>query len=340
MGIIDGIRRGVAVLGAGGAGDVVSAYMLCLMLRRLMNVRKCTPVAILWERWVIDPFPGPIPRALLRNVRTSSCVYVSSSSYAVRGSDFRFRPQASIIAELARTVIPSITLEYGVRGIRECIEELMGIGYEFILALDVGGDILALGHEEELWSPLTDALVLASLTWFKASSVVGILAPGADGELSHDYVIRRIEDVGRSGGLIGAIGLLKDLVEDYATVLKKTFTEAGRIPYMALRGVLGEVAIRGGSRRVKITPSSIITYLLDPCKVIEQQPLPQALINTKSLAEALTKAEELGIPTELHLEIEIAKTYGCGPHTINKIDWKTIRNKVKQSLKTKKNKQH
>ncbi|HDN76135.1 MAG TPA: DUF1152 domain-containing protein, partial [Acidilobales archaeon] len=66
MGIIDGIRRGVAVLGAGGAGDVVSAYMLCLMLRRLMNVRKCTPVAILWERWVIDPFPGPIPRVLLR----------------------------------------------------------------------------------------------------------------------------------------------------------------------------------------------------------------------------------------------------------------------------------
>ena len=334
LNIINMLRRGVIVIGAGGAGDIVSAYVMCEVLKSLVNVRKCVPVAILWERWVLDPYPGPIPRCLIRNaVRNSACVYVGSNTYVVRGFDYKFRPQASIIAELSGATIPGITLERGVQGIVECVEELLSEGFDSVIALDVGGDILAYGYEESLWSPLADSLTLAALHYFSNRALVAILAPGADGELDHDYVIKRIADVGSEGGLVGALGIWRDFMNIYEKLLERLPTEASRAPYLALKGVMGELSIRSGSRRIKITPNTIVTYFLDPQKVLKQQPLPQRLIDTKSLAEAMKASEELGIPTELHLEIEIAKTYGCGPHTIGKIDWRKIKERIKTKLK-------
>ncbi len=322
---------GVVVLGAGAAGDIVSAYVFCELLRRIFGVGRCVPAAILWERWVLDPYPGPIPRNALKGARISKCVYVSSRTRVVR-DDYMFRPQASVISELYGSEIPAFTLDEGVEGMVKCVEELRSLGYKYLIALDVGGDILARGYEEDLWSPLADSMSLA-LADIVGDSLVAVLAPGADGELSHDYVLRRIQEIGARGGLYGALGITRDVLDIYEEVLKITHTEAGRAPYLALRGVMGDVQIRGGSRKITITPNSVVIYLLEPSKVIEENELAKNIRSTTSLTEALKTAEKLSILTELHLELEIAKTYGCGPRTTKIIDWNLIKRRVRQKIK-------
>ncbi len=329
-------RHGVAVVGAGGAGDIVSAYVMCKFLRDFFSVSKCVPVAVLWERWVLDPYPGPVPRSEIVNAESSKCVYVCKDTKVVRGGGtYVFRPQASVISELLGTPIPALTLDNGVLGMLDCINELRSKGYGALMVLDVGGDILARGYEDDLWSPLADAMSLALARSFNGYSVVAVLAPGADGELSYEYVMSRIEEISSRGGLLGAIGLTRDLLRVYEEVLKITKTEAGKVPYEALRGNVGSSAIRGGSRKVKITPNSIITYLLSTNEVINDNMLAKELIGTSSIKEAVLKAEALGIPTELHLEVEIAKTYGTGPETIGKVNWSLIKEKVVKAIRQK-----
>ncbi len=159
-------REGVVIVGAGGAGDIVSAYVMCKVLKDLFSINRCLPLAILWERWILDPHPGPIPYNSLRNVRHGEgCIWVKSETVAVRDG-YLFKPQASIVSDMVGHEIPAVTSEGGVSDLRKYYSELSELGYINILALDVGGDIIAEGKEESLWSPLTDAITLKTLLAF------------------------------------------------------------------------------------------------------------------------------------------------------------------------------
>ena len=343
MGVTEFISRirdsGVAVLGAGGAGDIISAYVMCRVLEDLFEVESCTPVALLWERWVKDPFPGPVPKDAVKGARMGKCVWVSKYTYVERPGNYVFRPNASVVAEVFGGEIPAFTLEGGVLGIVECLEEIREAGYSHLMALDVGGDVLARGWEPSLWSPLADAASVAAVSHFSDSSVA-ILAPGADGELPADYVLKRIEEIMKRGGYLGVVGLWRDHLRIYEEILPKATTEAGKAAYHALRGEVGEVAIREGSRTVRIGPHTPITYVLKTDTVMEVTVLPQAIKHTKTLGEMLNAAHKAGIVTELDLELTIAKLYGTGPQA--KPDWlkakqearKTVIHTIEQDTKT------
>ncbi len=325
------ISRGVAVVGAGGAGDVVSSYVVCEVLRDLMGVKKCLPVALLWERWSLDPFPGPIPKELIRKARLSGCVWISGSSFVERPG-YRFKPQASAVAEVLGREVPSIDLWGGVSGFLECFDELRSLGYESVMLLDVGGDILARGWEEGLWSPLADSLSLAAASHLN-ESITAVLAPGADGELSQSYVMGRIAEASRYNGFLGAIGLLRDYLSIYELILPKTSTEAGKAAYLALKGDMGVKSIRKGTRTAEVTPATPVIYLLDTEAVMSITTLPQVLRNVNNLKEAQRRAHELGIITELDLEEEAAREYGVGPKA--RPDWHLIRESLKRKIKLK-----
>ncbi len=325
-------KSGVIVVGAGGSGDVISAYIACEVLRDLLSVERCLPAAVLWERWSLDPYPGPVPKSLVRNAEVRKCVYAGPDTYVERcGGRYVFRPHAAVVAEVCSERIPAITLEYGVRGIVECLRELVSSGFKYVIALDVGGDVLASGYEETLWSPLADSLTLAAVSEF--NSLAAVLAPGADGELPQDYVMERISEVMSKGGYIGALGLWKEHARLYEEILPKARTEAGRVPYEALLGHLGVRSIRDGTRMIQITPLSSLIFMLRTDVAIQLNKLAQELRSTRSLAEALKIAEELGVPTELHLEIEIAKRYGCGPETLKaNINTLEVRKAVRERI--------
>ncbi|MFL6095677.1 MAG: DUF1152 domain-containing protein, partial [Blastococcus sp.] len=84
------------------------------------------------------------------------------------------------------------------------------LGCDLVVFLDVGGDVLAHGHEAGLGSPLCDALMLAAAARLERagrSVLGGIFGPGCDGELTVPEVEERISDVARAGGLAGARGI-------------------------------------------------------------------------------------------------------------------------------------
>jgi hypothetical protein len=324
-------KSGVAVVGAGGAGDVISSYVMCEVLRDIYSAGRCVPVGVLWERWILDPFPGPVPASLIHNADLKDgCASVNPETYVVRGG-FRFRPQAALVAEAAGIEVPGILLDGGLPGIRRCLQRLEAEGLKPIL-LDVGGDILAEGHEQWLWSPLTDSLTLAAAS--DLSTYVIVLAPGADGELPPWYVMERIEEVAGLGGFEGVIGLWRRHLKIYERVIDRSRTEAGRIPYLALKGLMREDYMRRGSHPVDVNPTSPTAYVLEADKVIKINTLAQALKERQpqTLAEALKTAHDLGIPTELDLEIETAKTYGVGPNTHP--DWNHIKQKTREKIIT------
>lgn len=308
------------VLGAGGAGDVISAYIFCEVLKDFFNVLECLPVGILWERWVLDPYPGPIPKSLVRNARVGNCVWVNRDSYVER-PNYVFKPQASSISEVLSREIPTLTLEYGVEGCVKCLDELTGLGYGPVVVLDVGGDILAEGHEENLWSPLADAISLAAASYY--DSITAVLAPGADGELTQDEVLKKVEKLLKLGGYIGILGLWNHHVKAYEEILDKTVTEASKAPYKVLKGVLGVERIRGGSREVTLNPITLVAFIFKTHEVLKLNKLAASITTTKSLAEVVKIAKQLNISTELDIELTIAKLYGVGPHV--KPDWKLIK---------------
>ncbi len=326
------LREGVLVVGAGGGGDIVSAHFLCALLGNLVGTKKCVPLAILWERWVVDPYPGPLPRSLLRRVEVGDyCVKVSGESYAVRGGRFKLVPQASSIASIRGENVLGATLEQGTEGLRRCVEEALDeFGLAGVVALDVGGDILATGYEESLWSPLADSMTLAAVSYFP--SIVAVSSPGADGELSQEYVLKVISELISSGHYVGVLGFWEHHAQLLEEALKVAITEASRVPLLALKGKLGRKPIRSGTRYVDINLNSLLTFFLKTEGVLNRNVLAKAYINTKSLAEALKIASDLGIVTELHLEIEIARRYGCGPNTKARVDWASVRESLKRKL--------
>jgi hypothetical protein len=296
------------IFGAGGGGDVVSAYVLCELLRSTYGIRECLPGAVLWERWVVDPYPGPVPRHLIRGARVGECVYVGPGTYVERSGRV-VRLTSAAVAEVAGVEVPAVTLERGALGVRRCFDELAAGGWRVAL-VDVGGDVLARGSEEGLWSPLADSISLAAASGVGAPLVV--LAPGADGELDPGYVVSRVAEVQALGGLYGVVGLWVDLVGVYERVLPRVASEASRVPYAALRGLVSGVSMRGGSRRAYIGPLSLVGFAMSSRVVAELSPLARAVAGSRSLAEAWKALNSLGVVTELDVEVELAKLVGCG----------------------------
>lgn len=295
----------VGVIGIGGGGDIASAYVLCRLFEDFFDVGSCTPIAVLWERWVVDPTPGPVPKVLVRNAELGECVYVCGDTYVSRGL-YSFKPQAAVLASLSGCVVPSVTLEYGVSGFRRCLSELVRrYGIDLFVGLDVGGDVLARGWEEGLGSPLADSMSLAALTSF--NSVIAVLAPGADGELPQEYVLSRVSELAREGGYLGALGLWSNYVELMERVTSAIETEASKVPLTALKGYNGHQTLRSGLRKAKVNIISTLIFIIKTQTLYKQSPLAQKITNSKNLAEAVKGAEELGITTEFHSELRKAK---------------------------------
>ncbi|MEM0361332.1 MAG: DUF1152 domain-containing protein [Sulfolobales archaeon] len=293
--------RRIGIIGIGGGGDIASAYVLCMVFKDFFKVDLCLPIAVLWERWVVDPVAGPPSKSLIRNATIRECAYITDKSYVSRGF-YTYKPQAAVLASLTNNVIPSITLEYGVEGYVRCLNELASdYSLDCFIGLDVGGDILAEGWEDGLGSPLTDAMGLAALSNFK--SFIAVLAPGADGELPQEYVLSKISELAKRGGYIGSIGLWTNYLRRMEEVTSKVETEAGRIPVIALKGFDGIYSIRSGLRKVRVNIVSTILFLLNTNTLYKSSKLALSLTSTKNLAEAIKKAEELSVVTEFHTEL-------------------------------------
>ena len=309
IGIFDlfgSLPKRILLFGVGGGGDVVSAAVLGLWLRRYGFITFIGAIA--WERFVIDPLPGPLPFDTFYNVKriSDNVIAVTKDTFVIRGSR-KIKPQAAYVSEVINEHVYVVDLWDGVIGYRSGVKKLIEyLGIDAIIIVDVGGDILATGNEDNLWSPLADSMGLACFNSFN-NSVLAVHGLGADGELNPDYLLLRISLIAREGGLLGAKGLTSYEAHLLEKILSKAISEASKIPLLAYKGFYGEYPVRKGTRQVYVTPLQTITFFLDIHVVYKHSPMAPIVDNTNSLEEANSKLNSHGIYTEYNLEKDLLR---------------------------------
>lgn len=295
----------VLFFAVGGGGDIASATMLALAIRRLGI--KAYVASVAWERFVIDPIPGPIRFEEIVGSKQLGeySMLVDSGVWAVRGGR-KVVFQAVNTSKALGEPVPIVDLYGGVLGVEKGLQEILDYyGCDTIVSVDVGGDILATGFEEELWSPLADFIGLAVTA--KLSGIVAIHSPGADGELPQEYILKRIAMVAEKGGYLWARGVTREDIGVLKHLLNYVESEASKVTLYAYSGLYGAIELRKGSRKTFISPLNLLTFFLNAKIVAELNPVVSALNNAKSLEQARMALNRLGIFTELNLEEEIYK---------------------------------
>jgi hypothetical protein len=288
------------VMGIGGGGDVVGTiptarYLRWLGLNTLIG-------GTTWERYVVDPEPGPRRMDEIVDIKLLSDTVGLANPQTRTTKGIRFTE--SIVAEVLGVETMLVDLNRGVQGIISGLNEAMEeLGMDLFVGIDVGGDVLAEGTEQGLYSMLSDSMMLASMVNLKVPAVLGVLGYGSDGELGFQQLSENIARIASYGGFLGARGLTPDDVKVLDEVIRKTKTEATALAVEAARGRVGEVGIRGGQRKVMLTPASAITFYFDPRVVFERvSKVARELVQTRSLDEAQQVLERSGVPSELTFE--------------------------------------
>jgi hypothetical protein len=232
-------------------------------------------------------------------------VLLAGPQTRVRGRHIRFAE--SRMAEFLgqRTVL--ITLEEGPEQLAMSLGQAAeALNRDLLVFIDVGGDVLAQGHEPGLRSPLGDALMLATAARLQRAHhavLGGVFGIGCDGELTPGEVLRGLSDLAAVGGLCGARGLTAEIATRMREAVKLIPTEASAQAVTAFSSPAGAPSIRGGARSIERTAAATVTFYFDVGVAYEEVGrLAQAVDSANSLEEANQAITALGVRTELDLE--------------------------------------
>jgi hypothetical protein len=296
------------VVGAGGGGDVSSAYLVARMLES--SGLRTALASLVWERLVYDPEPGPLPlEHLSGNIELLEWAGVAYGlCWAIRRGVAVY-PSACKLAAATRRPVGLLDCSKGELGVRLGILELSHLfSCDTIVAVDVGGDVVARGCEEELWSPLADSLTLAGLAQSGLRGYVAVYAPGADGELTEDQVLERISELHEA--YVAGFGIPRWLIIREGWVVRIVGSEASRMPIDFLLEGPGEAPIRGGVRRVRRGAHLLIGFILEASRLYNSSELAKAVTGTSTVEEASERLNEISVYTELDLERDLTALGG------------------------------
>jgi hypothetical protein len=295
----------------GGGGDVVGALGVSKLLDDLGTEWVLGGVA--WERSPIDPRPGPRSLEEIRggNPCGSAAVLTEGGTTSLDGVEFS---ESKMATHLGRPVL-LLDITRGPAALATGLAEAAGeLGCDAVVLLDVGGDVLAHGHEQGLASPLCDAIVLAAGLILARSQqradadpasdlIAAVYGPGCDGELTPEEVLERITELQSADALLGAWGLTPEAGNEVEAAAQVVPTEASMMAVRCARGERGRVPIRGGRRSVELTPLGALTFFFDPVAAANSAiPLATAVSPAASLEEAHEALMGMGVRTELDLE--------------------------------------
>ena len=287
------------LVAAGGGGDALAS----LLLSRQLGTGSKVPVvaSYSWDRRILDPLPGPRSISDFEGVRqlTPHNVEVTASSRLRSGGQSTLSLLAGTIAAARFVLLDPHSGAVGMR--RQIMELIQRFSFESVILVDVGGDLVATGSEDELRSPLADALALASLADLPAPVHVAVAGPGLDGELSPSYVRSRCTSLG--GNLSAHLDGFH--VEPYFSALAEHPSEATTLLAAAALGIVGKAEIRDNADTVTIANASAEIYVLSGSDAFAGNKLAQELTATRSLAAA--EAATLALCGRCELDYERQK---------------------------------
>jgi hypothetical protein len=290
------------VLGIGGGGDVVGALAAARLCQSFGAEFRLGGVA--WERFPIDPHPGPRPLDQIKGGKRlgPAAVLADENTTTPEGVPFSESRMAAFIC--SDTVLLDIT-----GGPAAAADAVAGaarsLSCDLCVLVDVGGDVLAHGDEPGLASPLCDAVMLAAAARLaeRVPTVAAVYGAGCDGELTPVEVLDRVGELARAGALLGAWGLTPAVAEQIEAAAGSVPTEASLMAVRCARGETGTAQIRGGRRTVQLTPLGALTFFFDPILAVQRAaPLARAVVDAPELEAARDALAAIGVSTELDLE--------------------------------------
>jgi hypothetical protein len=298
-----GSAERVLAVGIGGGGDVVGALAVAQLARELG-----TPAVVgglTWERRPIDPGPGPRRIDELDGARRidDATALAQAGTTGPGGFAFAESHMSRHLGEPVLLLDPSGGPAAIAAGL---VNAAAHLGCDVVVLLDVGGDVLAHGHEASLASPLADAVCLAAAPALAAAGLaplLGLFGAGCDGELTPAEVLERIAEVARAGGQLGTWGPGPAQLGALEAAVAEVPTEASAMALRCARGATGMTSIREGRRSVELTPAGGLVFFFDPVVALRSAARCAALVE---YAGSLVEANEIlighGIATELAYE--------------------------------------
>jgi hypothetical protein len=291
------------VFGVGGCGDIVSTTPTA----RFLESHDIDVIlgGVAWERVVVDPQPGPRHFDEIENIeRLNETVALANGN--TRTDDGIEFAETNVARHYDEEVI-LIDIGGGTRGVAAGLNDACDqLDIDLVVGTDAGGDVLAAGDEPGIKSPLTDAVMLSTLTHLDVDACLGMYGYGSDGELTLEEITDGVARAADHDGLLGAWGLTPRVVEELTDLLEVVTTEASRLPVNVARGKLGEAVIRDGARSVELTPASTVTFYLEPDAVAATSALDEVVHETESFDAAQEALTQAGYETELDLERQLA----------------------------------
>jgi hypothetical protein len=293
--------RRVLVLGIGGGGDVVGALAVARLCESLGTPFALGGVA--WERYAIDPRPGPRPVEEIRGGERldGGAVLADATTSTDDGVAFAEAGIAAFIG--APTALIDITR--GAAGASQGIAAAMErLDCDLLIGVDVGGDVLGRGDEEGLASPLCDAVMVAAMLDCAGSPepLLAVIGAGCDGELSPSTVLGRVAALARARAWVGSWSVPALVADELEQAADRVPTEASLMVARCARGETGLVPIRGGRRRVELGPVGALAFFFDPVAALDDLPLARAARGSESIDAARDGLAALGVRTELDYE--------------------------------------
>lgn len=288
-------------MGIGGGGDAVGALAAC---HRLAALGLDTVVGgVAWERFVVDPFPGPRSLADIRGATSlgerSALAGPEAGATTPEGVHFCESRLATHLGE--PTVLIDVTAgpAAAAAGITDACSEL---DCDLVFLLDIGGDAIAAGPEPGLASPLCDAVMIAAGVELEVPCVLGVLGAGCDGELTPEEVLERVAVLAGAGAWLDTFGVTPEAADDIEAAAAVAVTEASLLVARAARGGHGPVEIRGGRRTVQLGPVAALCFVFDVAAALAELPLVHEVAGAGSIEEARDRLNAAGVSTELDYE--------------------------------------
>lgn len=292
------------MLGIGGGGDAVG----CLAVARDVEARGLgwAVGGVAWERFPVDPHPGPRPLADVRGAEPvgagAALIHPETGATTPEGAHFCESRLAGFLG--AETVLIDVTA--GPRGAAAGIAEAASrLDCDLVLLVDIGGDAIAAGDEPGLASPLCDAVMIAAAAETcgpRLPCVLGVLGAGCDGELRPAEVLGRVAALARAGAWLTTTGVSPDAADAIEAAAREAVTEASLLVARCARGLMGEVEIRSGRRTVEAGPLAALCFLFDLDLALTELPLARAVAATESIDAAHEALMGIGVRTELEYE--------------------------------------
>jgi hypothetical protein len=289
------------LIGAGGGGDDLAAAII--QRATASPGERAYFASYSWERLIVDPVPGPRDPSWFTGLQQ-----VGERNYRItRETEARAPAQSSLPRLASELGIEMFLLDPrgGAVGMRAQLTELVALlGIDLVQLVDVGGDILAEGHEPSLSSPLADCLTLAAMADVPVRAEALVAGAGLDGELSEEQVLQRCANLGSPQPWRR---LTTADVAPFLSLFSWYSSDVTGLLMLSAQGHRGVAELRDAGSHARMSDHSSEVYKLAYSRVLRDSAPAQAFMRTRTLQEVESALRANGRQSEIDYERAKAK---------------------------------